>query len=516
MKKLLICSAIAVCLFSVRLHAQETNAEKSADFYTDSIKLLSLNFAKKSAYYLSGLPEKISTLKGQFGYQQGHFIPSQGSTGIKSGELYTEGTTRLKSVKLYGSFNYKKIFEDSTRFAHQTRNNLSTPYYFGSPGYVHYERGVYNFMAMASKSVLTNKLTFSLGTDYTVANHFSTNDPRGAINEYQLDINASVAYQLSPTIKIGLGYRPGYGTEDVNVAYKNQRYYESSVYPMYYNHMINGYGEGKPVLSGPDRKYTNNFKRNGLDFYLDIASSALGNLSLYANYTSENQSYFRTSDSGFRYLSYYDLDKIKAALLWLKSFNSNNKVAVSISYQKSDGKDSNLDFNANNYIYTDQQLDAKFVLTRKINSFSLNHYLNVSQYHQERIDGITSNDVAYSNLVFELGSGLKKQLNKCFFGINLAINYKMPLNDIFFVPQANEGYFTRYVIYYDYLYNTSSYIGGSVAGEYGIPVFKTMQASIKINATYLQKNDQKTLNRTIVTAPGKDRFSSNISLNLYF
>lgn len=521
MKKSIIYFTIATFLIPFALSAQEKKEEhvgfESATFYADSIQIMTLNFAKRSAYYLNLLPDKISMAKAEFGYQKGHYIPSQGATADRYGQLYTEGSTRLGSVKLFGSFKYQKSYEDSTRFAHQTRNNLTTPYYFGSPGYVHYERGLYNFAAMASKSILKEKIIFGLDADYLVANHFSTNDPRGAIGEYQLDVAASVAFKFSPIFKVGIGYRPGYGREDINVAYKNPRYYESSVFPMYYNHLINGYGEGRPVLSGLDRKYFNNFKRNGLDVYLDMTSVALGSFSFYGNYTKETQTYFQTSDSGFKYFSNYDLEKIKAALLWLRPLNTNHKIGINLDFEKLDGADQNLEFKANNYIYASQEIKAKIFLNKKTSSSSYNYYLNASQYQQERIDGIRANDLAYNNLLIEIGSGFRhQQLKNRFIGINLAIQYKMPINDTFRVAQANEGYFTRYVIYHDYLFNTSSYLGGSLSGEYSLPVFKTMQASFKINAGYMRKLEQQNLNRTIISEPGKDRFSSNISLNLYF
>ncbi|MCX2476454.1 hypothetical protein OQZ33_19120 [Pedobacter sp. MC2016-05] len=495
----------------------ESQTSLSANFYTDSLQNQRRIFARKSAYYLSLLPDQMSMARGAFSFERGNFIPSQGATKIRSGQLYTEGTTKLKSVKVFGSFQYRKIFEDSTRFAHQTRNNFTTPYYFGSPGYVHYERSIYNITAMASQSILQNRLTFALGSNYNVANHFSTNDPRGAVNEYQLDINASVGYQLSREIKIGLGYRPGYGREDINVAYKNPRYYESSSFPMYYNHLINGYGEGRPVLAGPDRKYFNNFKRQGADLYLDFSNHVLGEINLYGSYIKENQRYFQTSGTGFKYFSNYDLEKMNVALRWLKSLNKNTRVGANLVYEKLDGRDQNLEFSANNYIYAGQRINAKILFNTTANKNSFNYYINALQFSQERIDGIRGNDVSYNNLLLEIGSSVKRnQSNKNFFGANISTSYKMPMGNRFTVAQANEGYFTRYVIYHDYLYNTSSYIGGAVSGEYGFSVFKDMIASLQINATYMKKLEQQNLTRTIISEPGKHRFSSNISLNLYF
>ncbi|RZL56285.1 MAG: hypothetical protein EOO93_18640, partial [Pedobacter sp.] len=92
MKKLLSFLVIFISITPVVLRAQESDTSSnsgkiSSNFYTDSIQLLKLNFAKKSAYYLNLLPEKVSMAKGEFGYQKGLFIPSQGSTGTKFGQF---------------------------------------------------------------------------------------------------------------------------------------------------------------------------------------------------------------------------------------------------------------------------------------------------------------------------------------------------------------------------------------------------------------------------------------------
>jgi len=162
-------------------------------------------------------------------------------------------------------------------------------------------------------------------------------------------------------------------------------------------------------------------------------------------------------------------------------------------------------------------VSAKIFLNTTNKKTQHSYFLQLNKNFEERVDGVKANDASFDNLLFLAGTGIKKHnSSNSFYGINFTAQYKMPLSDTFKVLQTNEGYFTRYVIYHDYLYNTSSYLGGSITGEYGLPVFKTMQASFKLNACYMQKLNQKTLNRTIISEPGKDRFSSNISLNLYF
>jgi len=484
-------------------------------FYADSASQEMLRFAKLSSYYLNAMmPERFSKISLAYSFNKGTYIPSQQATKINGGKLSTEGTVKLGHIKLFGGFSYSKTFEDSTRFSHQTRNNTSSPYYFGSPAYVHYERSVYSFQAMANKNFLREKLNLSIGTDYKVGDHFSTNDPRGSIAEYQFNLNAALGYTLSPFVKLGLGYRHGYGQEKVTIGYKNPRYYESSSFPMYYNHLVNGYGETKPILN--ERRYNDDQQRNGLDLYLDLNAGSLGNFNLFANYIEENQRYFFANAFGFTDYSKYNLKTSDIKLLWNKML-ANGSIGAQTQYQSVHGADYNIDFGANNYKYLSSSASAKLFLTTQTAKSIFNHFIKAAYLEEERIDGIRGNDVYFSHAMLMAGSGKRWIKEKSrYVSLGFTAHYQFPLSDDFTVAPANEAYFTRYVIYHDYLFNTSSAAGGEITVEYGFPILKMMLSSIKLNALYKQKLDQKSLNRTIVTSPGKDRFSSNISLNLYF
>ncbi|GAA4210779.1 hypothetical protein GCM10022289_38700 [Pedobacter jeongneungensis] len=489
----------------------------STSFYTDSVNQEIYNFAKGSSYYLINLmPDHVSKASLRYTFEQGNFIPSQGSTSINAGNASTEGTAKLGTVKLFGAFSYQKTFEDSTRFAHQTRSNVSTPYYFGSPAYVHYERSVYTFNAMAGKNFLGDKLNLGLGTDYKVGDHYSTNDPRGSVGEYQFNLLFSLGYKVNKAFGFGAAYRTGYGQERVTIGYKNPRYYESSFYPMYYNHLINGYGEGRPALSAANRRYTDNQKRNGADLYMDLNSENLGRFHLKTTYTKETQRYFYSTSSGFDDFAQYNLANTDVNFLWYMT-SGILSFGTAINYSNNAGKDFNLQYQANNYRYNDETSSIKIFLSKKGTKNTYNHFVRASMYNEERVDGTKANDIYFSNLYLNIGSGFTRfQDKQRFLSVNLSAEYKIALNDQFQVTQANEGYFTRYVIYHDYLYNTASSIGGKITAEYGFPFLKTMQAGFKVEARYNDKLDQKTLDRNVVSSPGNDRFSSNISLNLYF
>jgi len=494
------------------------NAVAAAVFYTDSIKQNSYALAKQSSYYLSSLliPSGLNKASLSYTYVKGNFIASQDATSIQAGSFATEGAIQLGKIKLFGGLTYTKTFEDSTRFAHQTRNNTSTPYYFGSPAYVHYERSVYALQTMANRNFLNEKLSIGLGANYKIGDHFASNDPRGNVGEYQLDLMLSAGYQVAGSLKIGAAYKHGYGQERVNVAYKNQRYYESSSFPMYYNHLINGYGEGRPALESANRKYNNNQQKNGVDVYADLSFKQIGNIYLKGTYLNNKQRYFFGYSSGFQEFSTYTLQTSSLDALWLKPIQR-GQIGLIVNYKKDAGRDENLTFKANNYLYNANQISTKFLLSLNQGKRNQTTYLTIGQYDEERIDGIKANRVYFKNTTITVGTGLQiKRSNEQFWGVNIATSYTLPTDDSFTVALANEGYFTRYVIYHDYLYHTSSAVLGALQATYGFSIFNSMLATLKADFNYNRQLEEKTLTRTLSSSPGKDRFYSNFSFNLYF
>lgn len=499
---------------SKRDSLNSAGANLSQLVYADSVQLAKMRFAQSSSYYLAELmPDRISRAGVAYSFQRGHFIPAQGATTINNGGFSTEGTAKIGSVKLFGSLNYQKTFEDSTRYAHQTRSNTTTPYYFGSPGYVHYERTIYAFNAMASKSIWQNKLTFSVETNYKVGDHFSTNDPRGSVGEYQFNLKGIVGYRFSSTFKAGLGYGHGYGRESINIGYKNPRYYESSAFPVYYNHLVNGYREWDDALK--NRSYDDKMVRNGADLFVDLNTNTLGDFHLNGSYFKENQNYFYSNSSGFTDYASYGLETIKLNLLWFRK-SKNYDYGATVNLQSQTGKDFNLGYQANNYIFNGNQVTAKLFVNTYVNANTHSFYLAGQQHSEERTDGISGNNVYYNNLNLSLGYGLNHSLaNRTYFAVNLTGSYQLPLDSEFKVVQQ-PGYFTQNVINRDYIFNTATSLGGELKMTYGFPIFRTMRSAIAINTSYLRKLEAKTIESAYASLPGKDRFATNISLNLYF
>jgi hypothetical protein len=494
----------------------DSAAKRSLDnkrFAVDFVSIYAYEYAKKSPFYLRQfVPKQYSMITFGYRYNQGKLMQAQDAGKVQDAYLSTEGSTMLKSVSLWGMFSYHKIREDSTQYNHQTRNNSSSPYYFGSPINVSYERSIYNVKALAEKDLLHQNLPVGLGADYRIGSHFSTNDPRGSIADFQLNLVGTLGYKLFDRLKIGGAYRYGYGQERFTIAYKNNAYSQNTLIPQYNNYLINGYGEA--FVKNTERNYNSNQTRNGFDAYLNYNDQPLGAFNFSYSFVKEKQQYLRSNDAGIFNYNDYKLTYSTFNLLWSKEI-SQRRIVVNLSYHNIDGADFDYTYLANNYVYNKNEITLVNRLTVKKNNSTYNYQLVISKNGEERKDGLTGNLMNYNNLNLTAGFGLTQQMSKShFLGFNINGMYSFALNDKFFINDLNVGLFTKTVIFHDYNYNTSAKFGGSASIDYSMPTFGDMQTCIKIGLTYLERGNHKNL--LIGQTVGNNRFYSNISLNLYF
>jgi hypothetical protein len=517
MKKILLSILIVQLAYAVT-YGQKIDSTLNMGLYNktfsaDSASFTGYEFAKNSPFNIGTLmPVKFSTIKLGANYARGHLMRAQDATRISQVYLQTEGSVQLKSVNLWGLFKYEKTFEDSTMYNHQTRNNISAPYYYGSPINVSYERALYNLSVMGEKKLTGKNLPIGVGVDYRIGNHFSTNDPRGTADDFQLNFIATLGYTFFDELKVGAAYRYGYGQERVNVAYKNLSLSQNTLKPEYNNYLVNGYGEA--YVNNTNRTYRNDQARNGLEGYLNFTKSLIGDFYFTYSYIEEKQKFQRSTGEGFTYLDDYNLETNKVSLFWTKKI-ANKNLSVLANYFNTDGKDLNYIYNANNYLYNENSLSLKTNLSIKSKNNIYNVFASANKNGEQRQDGLTGNDVKYNRLDLNGGFGFTRTTTQSnIWGFSVTGIYSLPLNDYFMVPAINVGQFTQKVIYFDYIYNTSTRVGGSLTADYSFKVFNDIQAGLKASATYLNKDKVKDNN--FVYTPGKDRFSSNISLNLYF
>ena len=517
MKKIYtIALLLQLCTLAAYAQTSDSTASiKARSFAIDSAAYNFYNFAKNKSFFTASMPDGFNTLSLGHQLTKGRFMPYQESSKTNDTYFATEGKTTLSDVALWGSLVYHKIREDSTRWGHQTRNNTTAPLYYGSERNVNYERSVYQFSAMAQRNMIGNNLPLALGIDYRIGDHYSTNDPRATLNDYQFNMQASLGYRLSKGLSLGLGLRYGYGDERTDIAYKNKQNETNTDQPQYITHLINGYGD--PAMKPINRVFQNKQSRKGIDTYLNYEHPNFGTFSWSGSYLKETQNFLnKFPDLVYNdFFNDYYLNSYKFDLTWRKKLAQYQLVLIA-NYSNLDGEDFSYKESANNYLYNRQQWGIKAVLS-KPGKTSFNYVLELKKDGEERQDGSQANILSYNAIKPGLGFGFNRQLpGNQSFGMNVKGVYSKNINDQFVVPVINEGAFTKTVIYHDYLYNTADYFSGTVQADYTFPTFRQIQTGIKLGFTYNEATQFKQLDRNVATLPGNQRFSTNLSLNFYF
>lgn len=513
-------SVLLILTFSVGATAQQdsvkTTLQRRQLYFTNVVNVTGYEFAKQSPLLIGDLmPKQVSVIALGHQLDKGNLIEAQGSTMSNQLFLKSEGVTEIKGINLFGSFSYQKILEDSTRFAHQTRNNPTTPYYFGSPANNHYERSIYDFNLLAAKKLVDGKLTAGFGLNYHIADHFSNNDPRGSIKEYKLESQLALSYQVTKHINFGMTYLLGYGQEKFNIGYKNRTYYESLVYPKYVNYLINGYGEPQPKVSR--RNYNNFLNNSGPQLSISVTNTNLGDFYLLGSLRNETQAYDYRTGEEITALANYDLVNTTLNLLWINQDFLTGKLSTNFTYHNTQGEDFNRIFLAKNYLFSGKNLGIISSYAQNLKKASYNYTIGVSNYSEEKIDGITGNNVYFNNLLLKASFGFNRMLmrNRS-LASSLGVANDFNLAKRLSISPANESYFTREVILHDYLYHTAIKYTVEASVNYSFPFFNAMQSALGLQANYQINAGMTSLQRSLTSAPGNDRFSSKISFNLYF
>ncbi|ATL49148.1 hypothetical protein COR50_19305 [Chitinophaga caeni] len=490
----------------------------------DSTRWNAYRLARDHAFWMEELmPTKYSQAIIKGNIVNGKLMDARDATNIKRVQASSEGITELSGFKLFGSFSYTKVLEDSTRMTQQSRDNPTAPYAFGSVKYNHYERSVYDLKANAYKNLTGKNLPLAIGFDYKIGKHFSNNDPRADIATFQMDINATLGYKLlDDKLKIGAGYRGGYGKEEIAIGFKKDAYYQSTRYPDYNNRLFIGYEYD--FWHNNNRSYQTDFRRSGFGLYAEYQQGhhrALGHF----EYTHEKQDYAWYGSSIDPYeLSYYGVDYNDLGLLYMYRQDSSTNLSVNYNMKMLYGKDFVL-FKYLGNITINEIINHELTVRRSRSNLHKTNNMSVGvRYNSDsKKNGLYGNVLAYDHLVGNLTWGQQFCLKAPgrSLGYDLSLMYRYVLDQTFVMPGSSENVFEQYVIYHDYIYNASDIMGIGGQLQYSFLTGKTVHVGLKLGANYQFSVKEGQLpgggiSRTVLSTPGKERFNLNAALQLFF
>ncbi len=157
----------------------------------------------------------ISTI---YQYNKGNFKPTLEGNNINSFELNSEGYRQLKNTSVFGSFSYKKGFENGVNFTNTFYSNKGTPYLFvDTIGNDFYNKEEFKFTGIVSHS-LNSKLFLGGKANYSSGMGGQNRDPRAENKISNSGIQIGLFYKITPDVKVGCNLFYNYFNEDIDIS----------------------------------------------------------------------------------------------------------------------------------------------------------------------------------------------------------------------------------------------------------------------------------------------------------
>lgn len=448
------------------------------------------------------MPNKLSITQLQFTAINGELKPYQEAEKQTVGSFRAEGGKKLKNIWFWGKFIYEKQQLDSIRWGHRKDDEQSSPYFYAAQRAVHYTRTDYTINTQTGIKVWS-PVYIALATDYAMGDHYSTNDPRAVLKHFKLKLQPSLNLKLS---KLSLGIRGtwGYGQQESQVDYRNKEYYESTQFPEYLNWLSNGYGTIRTALAFSDRVYTNNQDYRGIGMEGRYQSKDLlvfGDI----GYEKIHEEYDRGNSSG-RYDGYdmygdYDLKQLKGQFSI-----SHHGQGILIRASQTKGRDLNVEFSGNNYVYLQQRLGIKVFKDIRLWNRNTSLWGAVENSYTSQADGnmMVNRKRGRQIAIIAVRHALTDQLN-----IELGIGYSTPHSTEFTYSPKSTNPFIEEVIKSDVNYDKTQYLQGDLGVQYFFRL-ADMKWCFRPQLNYVQRTN------TVPDITGKSRTRASASLFLYF
>ncbi|HMR18752.1 MAG TPA: hypothetical protein PKA53_05595 [Sphingobacterium sp.] len=445
-------------------------------------------------------------------FNKGSWIDAQGASKVRALDLSTEGKTTWNAFHIWGRFDYSRQLEDSTRLRHQTRINEDAPMYFGSLRNNYYERDVYNLDAGIQRSFARDKIPVTLGLDYRVGNHFSNNDPRGRVQDFQFNTALAFGFVKNNWSTHVKGIY-GYGRERVGIGFKNDKYIQNTADPLYVNWTMYGFGNAFEQIR--DITYNNDMDRYGISLHLHRSFGEENTLFVNVSLIDETQLFkrYQTNELTYDPLNEYQRKNYLIDLLWHRYTDENRNAVYTITAGIIEGRDYNYTIFKNNYVYRKEFLTAESTWSMYLYQLSINlNYQNISSK-----DGLTANMLEYSHFK-PIVRGIRKitfsNQNELLPAVH--IGYNWVLSKDFLLPVTNSGVFTKTILYHDYLYQTTSSMLGGLSMDYLIKSATNFDWKLGLEMEYIRRGEYTPYTYDIPSIPGNDRFNTNFSFVVFF
>ncbi|TDQ11627.1 DUF6850 family outer membrane beta-barrel protein [Pedobacter metabolipauper] len=500
-------------MLPVRLLSQESKPADSIYFYDNALRNLKLH-QSNGTFLLKNKSDQISLVSLDYDYQDGSFKKSQTAGSANVITFSADGIKKIGKFNLYGNFTYQRIKEEELAYALRGEEIDDQPFYY-SAGYASkFSRQNYNGKGIVSYQLLKNKLYLSSGFNYKYYLAYRSTDPRMNLDWFDFKASPELTL-LTKNINVGISGTLGYGTETIGTGFKNNDYAAGVLYPDRILYVNNGYGFYK-------RSKYNRFSRRKQ--YKGLGMHVTGNsgpwdllLSIdYLNSFDKNQSLLDKSVNTEVFTDYTS-KKITGSLLLTKR-SRNNINQIELTFSDLNGEDYIYEYSGKNYTAKNQNAGINFMNSTFSGHHAIQWGTEVNYNHAYKKDALSSHLFEYSNVNPGIhGAYYHTSENKDRFSVLLSPSLILPFNVSASAPLTQETDFTKGVMYPDYAYHLSTSGMLNLKLNYiSTTLNKSFRTGITLNTSVVSALKRPEIQLPAYSLPGKYRFNSNLSLNLYF
>lgn len=410
------------------------------------------------------------------GYRQAQDAPRQ-----KDISFFTEGMRLLGKYRVSGSFAYTHTLQDSVGYTLRYGLDNPQPYYFFAYKKGNWQVGQYRLQGAVSRTFLHDRLSAGLGVKYNTINAWRSNDPRPEQFSYHLHTEAVLLYHVLPRHAIGVSGGLVRTNTETFIEYRNKDYQLGLAYPEYTTRIQYGYGFEDRISGSPLKSNTTGYSWKGVY----KGSFAIGDVALKGGYTSLESGIEGPASAllpNGKYGSFYE-DRWNASLYWSCQAGK-NRISLVGEYTNHLGRDFNNFLQANNYVYSFEQLQVQPLFTHSQEDrtrYELELDLRLSDLF--RADGNAATLADYQQV--QVGAGAAwyayfpgGQLLKT----KLSAAFKQAIDPLYTEP-VQQSVFISSVIAHDYYYFAADTWRIDLDLLYSLPV-KKRNAFIRLQGGY--------------------------------
>lgn len=496
-------------------YAQKVKAD-SLFFYPLENNNLEAGF--KSVTNLHGLPyNSIGITQLSSNFTKGAYRQGFEAYQTLDANFYTQGLKQIGRFKVAGSLQITKGWEDSLAFNLQGVYNDAQPYFFYAGKAGKFERQNYDIKALLSYELIKNRLFIGASIGYQ--NNWTTRsvDPRVDVKQFTYNLNPELTLKIGSHF-IGASYRYGGGYEFNTVKYKSSMYDENLSYLERINFLSFGLSSYS-ISKKPLRRYDT---YNGFGIHY---TGIIKTIKIQGNfkYTLWQQDNVFVSDANsvsrknYTLDGYIQSDNAEGNLLITQDKN-NHSQQLGIDFNTQSLLNWTRIYNGTNYQYTHNQFNLFYQLMFNKNK-SVNYLLGISGLYKNSFkqDVATSHQTEISFIQPELKLGVFKTLkNKTLLGATISPFYRHVIDNYYIVPSTQENYYTKGMVYTNFLYWQSPAIGTNFSLKLNTPnIFKKNTLGFVINGTYLKPTSTVANTIDAVYTPNGDRLALEFLLRVY-